>query len=347
MTAEPQGQGFSHLAAREALMAMLNGYWTTQVLYVTAKLGLADALAEGPQHSATLAHVTATHPLALVRLLRGLVSLGVCAEVEDGHFALTSLGRYLRRDVPDSVWHRAIFWGEELWPLWGHLLRSVQTGEPATTFVHGMDFYAYYQTRPAAAGLFSQAITEATQLVAETVVAAYDFARVGTLVDVGGGHGTLLLAILQAHPTMHGIVFDQEHVIATAQQTIVTQGLAQRCTARGGDFFDAVPSGGDVYLLKSVLGDWDDTHSTTILRNCRRAAPHARLLVVEPVPPSHIEPSAVHQRKIATDLLMLVTTGGKKRTEAEWATLFREAGYDLVRTVSTASQLSILEGTPG
>jgi hypothetical protein len=345
-----EGQQVPHgspLAAPQTLLALINGHWTTQVLYVAAKLGLADLLAAGPQSAAALAQETATHPEALRRLLWGLTSLGVCAEGEDERFALTPLGAALRTWVPGSVRHWAIFRGEELYAIWGQLLHSVQTGESAFPLVRGMPSYDYFQTHPEVAATFNRAMRELTQFVAEAVVAAYDFSHFGTLVDVGGGYGTLLLAILRAHPTLRGILFDLTHVVEGAQETIAAQGCAARCAAVAGDFFQAVPSGGDVYLVNNVLRDWDDTRSTVILQNCQHAAPQARLLVIEPVRPTRVEPSAAHQGALAGDLNMLVASGGQQRSEAEFGTLFRAAGYQLVRLLPTASPFSILEGVPG
>jgi O-methyltransferase domain len=220
-----------------------------------------------------LAQATATHPEALRRLLWGLISLGICVEGEDGRFALTPLGAYLRSGVPGSVRQSAIFRGEGLYQTWGHLLHSVQTGEPASSLVREAPTADALQRHPEVAATFHQSQTERTQVVAEALVGAYDFSRFGTLVDVGGGYGTLVLTILQAHPTLRGVVFDREHAMAGARQTIAAHGCTERCEAVAGDFFQAVPGGGDAYLLKSVLTNWDEARSTVILRNCRRATP--------------------------------------------------------------------------
>jgi orsellinic acid C2-O-methyltransferase len=342
----PQVPGSTPLASPQTLLALINGNWTTQVLYVAAKLGLADLLAEGPQPAEALAQATATRPEALRRLLWGLTSLGICVEGEDGRFALTPLGGYLRSGVPGSVRQSAIFRGEGLYQTWGHLLHSVQTGEPASPLVREAPTADEFQRHPEVAATFHRSQTEQTQVVAEALVGAYDFSRFGTLVDVGGGYGALVLTILQAHPTLRGVVFDREHAMAGARQTIAAHGCTERCEAVAGDFFQAVPGGGDAYLLKSVLTNWDEARSTVILRNCRRAAPQARLLVVEPIRPTPIEPSVAHQAPLAIDLNMLVATGGEGRSEAEFRRLFSAAGYHLGRTLPTALSFSLLEGVP-
>ena len=334
------------LASPQTLLGLIHGNWTPQVLYVAAQLGLADLLADGPKSGNALAQATATHPEALTRLLRGLTSLGLCEEVEGGCFALTPLGTCLRPGGPGSLRHSAIFRGEGLYQIWGHLLHSVQTGEAAFSMVWGIPSYDYFQMHPEVAATFNRSQTERTQVVAEAVVGAYDFSRFGALGDVGGGYGTLLLTILQAPPMLRGIVFDRVHAVEGARQTIAAHGCTERCEAVAGDFFQAVPSGEDAYLLKSVLTDWDDARSTVILRNCRRAAPQARLLVVEPVRPTRVEPSAAHQAALAVDLNMLVATGGEGRSEAGFCTLFSAAGYQLVHMFPTALSFSILEGAP-
>ena len=326
------------------VMAMIKGYWKTQAVYCMAKLGLADLLAEGPKESDALAQATETHPPSLYRLLRGLVSLGLLMQGEDGHFALTPLGAYLRTGIPGSVHTWAIDSAERLWELWGHLLSSVKTGETAAQRVYGMEVFAYYAQFPEAAITFNAMMTAITQTVAETVVAAYDFSPFRTIVDVGGSHGLLVSAILRTHPTMHGILFDMPHAMEGARQNLAAQGLSQRCEVVAGDFFEAVPAGGDVYILKSIIHDWDDAHSTVILRNCYRAVPNAKLLLVERIIPAHVEPSATHQALHQSDINMLV--GGRERTEAEFQALFRDAGFRLTAVIPTTSLYSIIEGVP-
>jgi len=328
------------------VIAMINGYWKTQAVYCMAKLGLADLLAEGPKGSDALAQATETHPMSLYRLLQGLVSLGLLMQREDGQFALTPLGAYLRTDITDSVNMWAIDSAERLWELWGHLLSSVKTGETAAQRVYGMEVFAYYTRFPEAATTFNTMMTVITETIAETVVAAYDFSPFRTIVDVGGSHGLLVSAILRTHPTMHGILFDMPHAMEGARQNLAAQGLSQRCEVIAGDFFEAVPGGGDVYILKSIIHDWDDTHSTVILRNCHRAAPEARLLLVERIMPAQVEPSATHQLLHQSDLNMLVAHGGRERTEAEFQALFREAGFRLTAVIPTTSLYNIIEGVP-
>jgi orsellinic acid C2-O-methyltransferase len=230
------------------LMPLINGFMASRVVHVAAELGVADLLAQGAKTSGTLARETGTHAPSIHRLLRALASLDVVDEVEPGRFALTALGAQLRTDVPDSVRNLALTHGSEwAWRSWGELRHSIRTGEPAMQHVFGMDAFDYLGAHPQEAAIFNEAMAEITRQVARAVVAAYDFARFRTIVDVGGGNGTLIGAILDAEPKLRGIVFDSPSGSAEAPRQLEAAGLADRCEVIAGDFFRSVPSGADAY----------------------------------------------------------------------------------------------------
>lgn len=329
---------------RPVLKSLLDGYRGTALLYVAAKLGLADLLADGPKSSAELAQELGAHAAALQRILRGLVLLGVCSEEPDGRFGLTALGSWLRSDVPGSLRGLAILSGEECIGAWGGLAQSALTGETAFNHVFGISQWEHRQQHPELNEYFNAWLGQSTAGATGAVLAAYDFAAFKTVVDIGGGQGALLAALLQAHPTLSGILFDQPHVIDAAQAQLAAAGVAARCQVVGGSFFEQVPAGGDGYLLKSVIHDWDDEQSVTILKNCHRAlGERGKLLLVERVMPVRAEddPSTVW-----VDLHMLALTGGRERSEADYRALLAAAGFVLTRVIPTRSGFSILEGVP-
>jgi O-methyltransferase/methyltransferase family protein len=328
-----------------ALLHMMTGCWISQALYVAAKLGIADLLQEGPQSCARLAEATQTHAGALYRVLRALASVGVFAEDEMGCFRLTPLADLLRTDAPGSLRAFAIMLGApEHWRAWEGVLHSVRTGQPAFDHVFGIPLFQYFPTHPEAARIFDDAMTSRSGQENTAILAAYDFAAAHTVVDVGGGQGTLLASILEVHPHARGVLFDLPHVIAPARTHIERAGQAARWECVAGDFFTAVPTGGDCYLLKKVIHDWDDERAQRILTNCRTAMSSAgRLLLMEPLIPPGNEASF---NKLL-DLLMLVwNAGGRERTEREHQGLLASAGFHLSRVIPTRSGISIIEAVP-
>ena len=326
-----------------ALLQLAAGFWISRAISVAAKLGIADLLGEGPRGCDDLARATGVHAPTLYRLLRALAGVGVFAEAEDGRFALTPMAECLRTDAPNSIRAYAIMLGEDwFWRAWGDLPHSVATGESGFEHVHGMPLFEYFRREPEQAALFDEAMSNRSRQVDAAVLAAYDFAGISKLVDVGGGHGALLASILAAHPEMRGVLFDLPQVVEGAKGRLGADGLLDRCEIVGGDFLLAVPAGGDAYLLKHVLHDWDDERAAAILKSCHRAmAPGARLLVVEIV----ITPGNVPSFGKLLDLNMLVMfRGGRERTRAEYEALFAAAGFDLTRVVPTASLANVLEG---
>jgi orsellinic acid C2-O-methyltransferase len=331
------------------LFRMVTGYYVSRALYVVATLGVADRLANGPRGHEELAKETATHGPALRRVLRLLASVGVFSEEPDGRFALTPIGACLCEGVPGSMRAAARLFGGATQDRWADLLYSVQTGEPAFRKQAGADDpFAGIGADPEFAALFDEAMADWTKHVAVAAVAAYDFARFGTIVDVGGGNGTLLAGILGVTRGSRGIVFDLPHVAERAQAHLAEVGFADRCTAVGGDFFRDVPPGGDAYLLKHVIHDWNDERAVQILTTCRRAmGPAARLLIIEGVYPERIDASSESRGAAANDVNMLVCTGGRQRSEAEFRALFAAAGFTLTRMVPTPPlQTRIIEGAP-
>jgi hypothetical protein len=327
----------------DSLRSMVTGLRVAQMVHVAAKLGIADLLESGPRHYEELAAATSTHAPSLYRLLRGLGSLGLFTEVADGQFALTPLGDHLRTRAPESLRDLAIFWSEDWhWDLWGELLQTVRSGEPATRRLWGMELFEYLARHSEASAGFDRAMAGSYLERNAALLSTFDFSGIGTLVDVGGGHGTLLGAILAANPGMRGILFDRPEVVAGAHEILRAAGVADRCERVGGSCFDAVPEGGDAYLLAAVIHSWDDAEAAAVLRNCGRAmGPRSRLLVVE-----HIIPpgDAAHRGKL-TDVEMLLV-GGRERTEPEFRALLTAAGFRLTRIVPTGAPHSVIEGIP-
>lgn len=327
-----------------ALKRLVDGYQVTQAIHVVATLGIADLLRDGPRASDDLAAMTDTHPGALYRLLRALASVGVFAEESDRRFALTPLGDCLRSDAPEPVNGWAAFIGRPYhWSAWADLLHSVRTGENAFQHLHGMDVWEYRVAHPEENVIFNGAMTALSRRAAEAVLAAYDFGRFRRVVDIGGGRGALLAAILTRHPDTQGVLFDLPHVVANAERLLRDAGVADRCEVVGGDFFAAVSDGGDAYMLRAILHDWEDTEATAILLSCRRAiAAEGRLLVIEWL----VSPSNEGRDGKFSDLNMLVSPGGRERTREEYSTLIAAAGFRLTSVFPTAIGLAVIESVP-
>lgn len=319
------------------LLQLIFGFFPAQVLYVAARLRIPDLVAGGAKSSEELAEATATHAPSLYRLLRALAYLGILEESEPGRFALTEFGAPLRSDATESVWATTLlFCGEGVWRSWGELLSSVRTGATGFDANSGTDPFTHFAKDPEASTTFNQAMSEGTGRDAAGLIASYGFAQFHTLVDVGGGDGTLLAAILGATPGLEGVLFDTASGLAQATRRLEAAGVADRCQLVEGDFFESVPRGADAYLMKSVIHDSDDERCVTILKNCRRAmAKGAKLLVVEAVLPPTVEPSFTRLGVIMSDLNMLLNTGGRERTEAEFASLLRLADLKLSAVVAT------------
>jgi hypothetical protein len=326
------------------LRRLVNGYQVTQGIHVAARLGIADLLRDGPRSSEDLAAATESHAPSLHRVLRALASIGVLHEEGGGRFALTEVGECLRSDAAEPVGGWAAYVGTPAhFESWSALLHAVRTGEHAFRSVHGTDVWDYRARHPEDGALFDRAMTDITQRANACVVEAYDFGRFGRVVDVGGGQGAFVAALLAAHPSMRGVVFDQPHVVAHAGPVLEAAGVADRCEIVAGSFFDEVPAGADAYLLKAIVHDWDDEEALRILRACRAAiAAEGALLVVErELGPPNASPDAKF-----SDLNMMVGPGGRERTREDFAALLAAAGFALERAIPTAIGLSVFEGRP-
>jgi hypothetical protein len=329
-----------------ALRHLSTGFWVSQAIAVVADLGIAEHLKDGPKTCAELASAVGAHVDALYRLLRGTASVGVFAEDAQGRFVLTPLASLLLVEGPQSWRAAALMSGQAwIWQAWGALAHSVKTGQPAFEHVFGVDFDTYLAQHDEAGNVFQGFMNVATAEEAMAVSPVYDFSGLHRVVDVGGGRGALLAAVLKANPRLRGVLFDAPHVVAGAQSTLETQGVTDRCEVVGGDFFESLPTGGDAYMLKWILVSWDDEQSVTILQNCRHAmGSQGRLLVIERIIPPGNEPFF---GKLA-DLNLLVMYKGRHRTEREYRSLFARAGFELTRIIPTHSptEFSVIEGIP-
>lgn len=326
------------------MIEMVSGFWVSRVIYIAAKLGLADELKDGAKGAAELAESTNTHAPSLYRVLRALAGAGLLVEDEEQRFSLTPLGSTLRSDAPVSL--RALATselGEVHYPSWGALLHTVQTGEKAFDHVFGMNVWDYLAKHPENAKIFNQSMTDLTRLVEAAITEGYDFSSFKKIVDLGGGHGSLLASILKKNTGVKGVLFDAPQVIEGAKKRMEDEGLTARCEVKGGNFFESAPAGADAYVMKHILHDWADRESLVILKHIRNVIPeNGKLIVFEQVVPEGNEP---HLSKFA-DLIMMVMTGGRERTETEWRTLFAAGGFKLTRIIPTLSPVSIIEGVP-
>lgn len=326
-----------------SLGQMLTGYWISQAIYVAAKLGLADLVKDNPQSAEQLAAATQTQPAALYRLLRALASVTVFREDEQHRFALTPLADQLRSDAENSHRALAIMAGEEHFVSWSELLYSIRTGEPAFEKIYGEPVFDWLSKYPDQAAVFDQAMVDVHGGETPAMIEAYDFSGIRVLADVGGGNGSLLRGVLPHYPSLQGMLCDLPSVVERAAPRIEAAGLADRLRTAPTNFFEKVPTGGDAYLLRHIIHDWDDAESLKILRNVRRAVPSdGRLLLVESVIQPGNDP---HPAKLL-DLNMLVIPGGKERTEAEYRKLYGEAGFELVSITPTKGIVSVIEGRP-
>jgi hypothetical protein len=338
-------QPLRELPSAMKLIQMLVSKSVSQAISVAAELGVADVLQDAPKHVEELAAATATHAPSLYRLLRALASVGIFVEIEDHQFGLTPLAACLRGDAPDSIRNFARWYGVPLvLRAWDELLHSVKTGETGVKQALGVtDPFAYMSEHPEQEQIFQACMTEISRNNMPGIVGAYDFGRFRKIVDVGGSHGLLLSTILRRYPSPHGIVFDLPRVVEGARREIAGVGLTERCEAVAGNFFESVPAGADAYILKQVIHDWDDAPAIAILRNVRQAIrPEGRLLLLEFVIPPANEPSLSK----VFDLGMLVSTGGRERTQIEYRDLFAAAGFTLTAVYPTASPQCVIEGVP-
>ncbi len=330
------------------LIEMISASWMSQAVCAAAELGIADQLASGAKDVDDLARRAQSHPGSLRRLMRSLASLGLCAECDDGLFELTPTGELLRTDAAQTLHAWAIWWGRHRWPLPGELTECIRTGRGPRQRTADSGGRAYVDEDASGAEVFNQAMVELTRLTAAEVMRVRDFSAVARLVDVGGGLGEMLAALLAVHPQMQGTLFDLAPAIAGAAGHLTRAGVAERCELVAGSFFESVPGGADVYLLKSVLHSWSDEHCRAILRNCRRAmTSDASLVLVERIMPARMRSGSAERSAARSDLHMLLGSGGLERTQAEFAELLADSGFGDVAFVPTNLDHWVIEAARG
>jgi hypothetical protein len=329
-----------------ALYRISVGHYFSRALALVAKLGIPDLLEDGPRHYEDLAKAAATHGPSLKRVMRLLASIGVFKELDNGNFALTSLGELLRTRAPGSMRSMVLlFAGTGVQDAWKELEYCVRTGEPwFRRESPDADAFTTIAANPEQARVFDEAMATLAPLTAAAIAASYDFSAFRKLVDIGGGDGSLLIGILKAYPNLNGIVFDLPHAAEKARVKISAAELQTRCEALGGDFFKGVPAGADAYILKHVMHDWNDELAGAILRNIHHAmAPHAKLLITEGVYPGNIDESDMARGSAANDVNMLVCTGGRQRSAVEFHSLLASARFKLTKIIPTPARLSVIE----
>ncbi|SRR5579875_413884 len=325
------------------LMDLIAGHRVTAVVYVAAKLGIPDLLFEGPKTAAELARLTDTDQRSLLRLMRGLLTLAICTEAADARFLLTEMGTRLAARSERSLKAWVLVEGEMLRAGWSGLIESIRTGKTAGELA-GLGQERFERLADSQqAGLFNEGMASVTRVTLPDVLAACDFSGISTLMDVGGGLGELMSAILTKYPSMRGIVFDLPYCADGARRNLTAAGVAKRAEFVGGSFFKSVPRGADAIVLKSIIHDWNDERCVRILQNCHSALKHgARLTVIDRAIPGNLEPNAEHLSAILSDLNMLRGAGGCERTESEHRDLLSESGFRVTRVVA-AGRLSLIE----
>jgi hypothetical protein len=323
---------------RSHLARLLAGNQVQQAVHVAAKLGIADLLAGGPRPAGELAREAGAHPAALARLLRALAAFGVFAEEADGRWALTPAAALLRRGAPGSMRAFALWAGDVSYRVFGALEHSVRTGEPAFEHLFGAEFFAWLAEHPEDAAVFDEMMAGNTAGVTP-LLAARDFSVARVVVDVGGGRGELLAAVLRAHPHLRGVLMEHPRLLPAARETLGRGGVAERCRVVEGDALESVPPGGDVYVLKSVVHGLDDDAAARALARCRAAMePGKTLLLVEMLLPPGTDP---HPARLM-DLLMLVGCRGRERGEDEYRALLGSAGFRLDAVEHTPYGYSVM-----
>jgi len=339
-------QGASSASAM-ALFDLIASHRITAVVYVAVRLGVADCLAEGPRTARELAHRTEAHEQSLRRLLRALVTIGVCRQVGPEQFELTPIGGHLAGSAEQSLKAWALFEGELLSRSWSGLLDSIRTGKTAAALAGIDDSFDLMAQNPERVKVFNEAMVALTRHVIPGVLSAYDFSPIGRLIDVGGGYGELLCAILKAYPSMRGAIYDLARCAEGANKHLNEAGLSGRCEFISGSFFESVPTGADAVIMKSIIHDWDDARSIKILQNCRQAlTQRGKLLLVERIMPEIPNADTEHCSVALSDLNMLRGPGGSERTECEYRELLSKGGFKVTRVLA-AGRSNVIEAMVG
>lgn len=326
----------------EQVFQVITGYMASSSLYVAVLLNVPDHLSSGPKTATELAQATGANEDGLNRILRLLASIGIFEQVEPRGYGLTPASQLLRKDVPGSLRGMALFLPDPLhFRIYANLKHSVMTGEPAADMTVGMPLFEYFAEHPEDSEIFNNAMTSFSAPVAGAAVEAYDFSKYGTIIDVAGGHGEVLMTILKASPKSKGVLAEIGHVVEGAKPRIAAAGLANRCEAVECDFFKAVPAGGDAYVMKHIIHDWDDKRASTILNNIRTSMGDkgGKVILMETVIPDGPQP---HLGKFI-DIEMLAYPGGRERTANEFRELFAGCGFEVTQIVPTKSPLSLVE----
>jgi hypothetical protein len=324
----------------DEMRSLLAGHIVAQCLYSLASLGIPDLITSGHVTIGELAAKTGTHEPSLHRMLRTLASLGVLTEPLEGRFGLTPLGATLRSDFPDSLRDQALFeTSPSVWATLGHFGDSLRNGQPSFASVNQSPLYKYLGEHPETGSSFNRFMTMQSKLQNAAIIANYDFSGVQTVVDVGGGHGATLAAILEKHLNLQGVLIDLPEVVSNAS-VLVTSKFADRCRVIGGDVLGSITTSGDIFIIKRVIMGFSNENATKVLRNCRAVMHlHSKVLVIDPMLPNGVEP---HYNRL-TDLLMMAVPGGRCRTEAEFRELFAGAGMSVTPVIDTGTSNFILE----
>ncbi|MBH1938576.1 methyltransferase [Streptomyces sp. AV19] len=337
-------------AARSVITGLMWGKMISSLLSSTLRLGVADVLGDGARTATEVAERCGTLPDTTLRLLRALAGLELLTEERPGVFRLTPAGALLRTDNPEGMSTLVrLYTDSVINGGWEQLDHSLRTGLPAFDEVFGHDYFTHLKENPDVSADFNRAMGQSTRLTAQVVTSHYDFSRFGTVVDVGGGDGTLVAGILRENPELRGVIYDTPEGLAQAPALLEDAGVAGRCALETGDFFASAPAGGDLYLLKSILHDWNDSQCAAILNGIRKVIPEGgRVLAVDPVLADVVDPATVRVQHYLSDLNMLVNAGGRERTEQDLRKLFADTGFTLtsITPLAEPSVLSLVEATP-
>lgn len=325
------------------LMKLISGFQVSQTISAMAELGIADVLKDGTLHSDDIARKTECDPASLYRLLHALASAGILEEQSERLFRLTSIGECLRSDSPNSrsAWARYV--GRPyVRQSWANLANSVRTGKSGFELTHQANLWQWRGERPEETGIFDAAMSELSRSGGNAIAPAHDFSAYKLIVDIGGGQGALLAAILAQYSSTRGILFDLPHVVLKAKRLLAAANVADRCEIIGGDVFESIPRGGDAYLIKSVLMDESDDSVVSILGRCRSVmSPLSRVIVIEHLLTPPNQPDVNY-----SDMTMMVMTGGRERTQQEFESLFAAAGFRFEQAIATRSPFTLLIGSP-
>ena len=331
--------------SRRRVASLITGFWPAQAINAAIRIGVPERLAQAPATAGGLAAATHAHPGSMYRLLRALVSIGIVDEGEGGVFTLTADGRSLLPDAPNSLRGMALHVGNQLWPAFGELERCVREGAPPPGIKHGPDGFAELNDKPDEAAIFNQSMVDGSRKVAGQAIAAFDFSRFSTVMDVGGGYGGVLAALLAANPALKGMILDLPHGEAGARAYLAGEGVADRADYVTASFFDPIPPIADCYVLKYIIHDWNDDYARRIMARVGAAARESNgtVVLIERVVPERIENDPAHRGIMQGDLTMMLWDG-KERTAADYRLLFEGAGLALSRIIDIGDGFSLIEG---